>query len=109
MQCPVCDTQLREIQKSGVKIDICPGCKGIWLDRGELEKIIETEARSNRTYDTGSSNRQYSTPQQDNDHNYGHSSDHDEHRDRQQQFDQYGRPIQKHRSSWLASLLGGDD
>ena len=40
MNCPVCDEKLRPIVKYDVEIDICPGCKGIWLDRGELEKMI---------------------------------------------------------------------
>lgn len=42
MQCPVCGERMREIEKHGVTIDICPGCKGVWLDRGELEKLIAT-------------------------------------------------------------------
>lgn len=41
MNCPVCDGKLREIEKYGVTVDICPGCKGVWLDRGELEKIVQ--------------------------------------------------------------------
>ena len=41
MECPVCGDKLREIQKHGVEVDICPGCKGVWLDKGELEKILE--------------------------------------------------------------------
>jgi Zn-finger nucleic acid-binding protein len=41
MNCPVCGERLREIEKYGVQIDVCPGCKGVWLDRGELEKIID--------------------------------------------------------------------
>lgn len=41
MECPVCGDKLREIQKYGVEVDICPGCKGVWLDKGELEKILE--------------------------------------------------------------------
>lgn len=32
---------MREIDKHGVRVDICPGCKGVWLDRGELEKILD--------------------------------------------------------------------
>jgi uncharacterized protein len=40
MNCPVCDNvRMREVQKENVLIDICPNCKGVWLDRGELEKI----------------------------------------------------------------------
>jgi uncharacterized protein len=40
MNCPVCDgVRMREVQKDEVLIDICPNCKGVWLDRGELEKI----------------------------------------------------------------------
>ncbi|WP_047985695.1 TFIIB-type zinc ribbon-containing protein [Ornithinibacillus californiensis] len=40
MNCPVCDgVRMREVQKDDVLIDICPNCKGVWLDRGELEKI----------------------------------------------------------------------
>lgn len=41
MNCPVCDEKLRPVEKYGVEIDICPGCKGVWLDRGELDKILE--------------------------------------------------------------------
>ena len=38
--CPIDNAQLMEINKSGVMIDVCPECKGVWLDRGELEKIV---------------------------------------------------------------------
>ena len=41
MNCPVCDGKLRQVQKHGVEVDICPDCKGVWLDRGELDKIVE--------------------------------------------------------------------
>lgn len=41
MNCPVCDAQLRVVNKHGVEVDICPDCKGVWLDRGELDKIMQ--------------------------------------------------------------------
>lgn len=42
MQCPVCATQtLQMAERHGIEIDYCPGCRGVWLDRGELDKIIE--------------------------------------------------------------------
>lgn len=41
MRCPVCEvTRMREVEKNGVLIDICPDCKGVWLDRGELDKLM---------------------------------------------------------------------
>lgn len=41
MQCPVCDATLVMSNRNGVEIDYCPSCRGVWLDRGELDKIIE--------------------------------------------------------------------
>ncbi|RXZ83723.1 hypothetical protein EBB07_04895 [Paenibacillaceae bacterium] len=41
MNCPVCDgVRMREVDKDDVQIDICPQCKGVWLDRGELDKLL---------------------------------------------------------------------
>jgi Zn-finger nucleic acid-binding protein len=42
---PTCGGQLVELERSGVKIDACPTCRGVWLDRGELDKLIAQEAR----------------------------------------------------------------
>lgn len=41
MKCPVDNETLVITERSGVEIDYCPKCRGIWLDRGELDKIIE--------------------------------------------------------------------
>lgn len=41
MLCPVCKTGLAMSERSGIEIDYCPSCRGVWLDRGELDKIIE--------------------------------------------------------------------
>ena len=41
MKCPVDGTQLVMTERSGVEIDYCPQCRGVWLDRGELDKILE--------------------------------------------------------------------
>ena len=46
MQCPTCtDTALVMSDRQGVEIDYCPKCRGVWLDRGELDKIIEKSVR----------------------------------------------------------------
>lgn len=42
MKCPVCpETNLVMSERQGIEIDYCPSCRGVWLDRGELDKIIE--------------------------------------------------------------------
>ncbi|MEZ5100403.1 MAG: zf-TFIIB domain-containing protein [Thermoleophilia bacterium] len=46
MNCPVCvDSALAIADRQGVEIDYCPRCRGIWLDRGELDKLIERAER----------------------------------------------------------------
>ena len=45
MPCPVCKVPLVMSERQGVEIDYCPQCRGVWLDRGELDKIIERAAR----------------------------------------------------------------
>jgi hypothetical protein len=49
--CPEDGTTLRRIERSGVHVDACPSCRGIWLDRGELDKIIEREGRDNDDFE----------------------------------------------------------
>ena len=45
MPCPVCNVPLVMSERQGVEIDYCPQCRGVWLDRGELDKIIERNTR----------------------------------------------------------------
>ncbi len=46
MSCPVDGNALVMSERSGIEIDYCPTCRGVWLDRGELDKIIERNAAS---------------------------------------------------------------
>lgn len=50
MKCPSCNETLLMTEKKGIEVDYCPNCRGIWLDKGELEKMIERSAEhySNR-------------------------------------------------------------
>ena len=41
MDCPVCKVDLQMADRQGIEIDYCPKCRGVWLDRGELDKLIE--------------------------------------------------------------------
>ena len=55
MNCPVCsDASLVIAERQGVEIDYCPKCRGVWLDRGELDKIIE---RSNEVLQQNAQSR----------------------------------------------------
>ncbi|MBY6056621.1 zf-TFIIB domain-containing protein [Leisingera daeponensis] len=45
MKCPIDGTELRMTERAGVEIDYCPQCRGVWLDRGELDKIIERSSQ----------------------------------------------------------------
>lgn len=47
MLCPVCHVGLAMTDRQGVEIDYCPQCRGVWLDRGELDKIIERSGQAN--------------------------------------------------------------
>ena len=49
--CPLCKVPMTEMSKSGVLIDVCPQCRGVWLDRGELEKIVAAGREAVRDYD----------------------------------------------------------
>jgi len=44
MKCPVDDRELVMSERQGIEIDYCPTCRGVWLDRGELDKLIERSA-----------------------------------------------------------------
>jgi Zn-finger nucleic acid-binding protein len=41
MQCPLCTIELNFAERQGIEIDYCPKCRGIWLDRGELDKLAD--------------------------------------------------------------------
>lgn len=45
MKCPIDGADLRMSERNGIEIDYCPQCRGIWMDRGELDKIMDREAQ----------------------------------------------------------------
>lgn len=60
MNCPVCTTvNLVMSERQGIEIDYCPQCRGVWLDRGELDKVIERSigGSSGQTFDNESRER----------------------------------------------------
>ena len=85
--CPVDSTLLRRIERSGVHVDACPSCRGIWLDRGELDKIVAQEGAD------------------DDDFEREIGGDRDRDRDRRPESGVYGKPKKKKRSM-LEDFLG---
>ncbi len=52
MKCPIdIDTDLQISERQGIEIDFCPKCRGVWLDRGEIDKIVERSTTPSRSYD----------------------------------------------------------
>ncbi|MGL4552674.1 MAG: zf-TFIIB domain-containing protein, partial [Gemmataceae bacterium] len=65
MNCPVCAVTLNVLHREGIEIDMCPRCRGVWLDRGELEKILE---RSSHDRDDDDDSGEFRVPRQRNQH-----------------------------------------
>ena len=82
--CPVDGTKLVPMERSGIEIDHCPTCRGVWLDRGELDKIIERNSAAVAPAQVPAPPREsYSAPPQPYDaRNYGHKQGHYPHKRR---------------------------
>jgi Zn-finger nucleic acid-binding protein len=80
VKCPVCDVPLSISSREGVEIDFCPQCRGVWLDRGELDKIIDRASPSGGSippdvsargdYDRRGDERRYEPRRDDDDRGY---------------------------------------
>ncbi|ESY69168.1 MULTISPECIES: zf-TFIIB domain-containing protein [Mesorhizobium] len=68
--CPSCRVALTMSERQGIEIDYCPQCRGVWLDRGELDKIIE---RSGREASPAPQPAPFSQPQHGRDDDYSRS------------------------------------
>lgn len=95
MRCPVDGTTLVLAERAGVEIDYCPQCRGVWLDRGELDRILDRSAgRYGRDRDDDHGGRDR------------HHDEDDEYRD-----GRYEQPRRKRGGAFsaLTDLLGGGD
>lgn len=75
MDCPVCNNvKLVMSERQGIEIDYCPNCRGVWLDRGELDKIIDKSAEAvSRPAQQPVRNDPYQPQQPQQTHGFGHS------------------------------------
>ncbi len=91
MKCPRCTAaDLVVSERNAIEIDVCPSCRGVWLDRGELDKLIE------RSLQWRSSSR--------------HDDEDDDHHDRRERYDRRDRDDSDHgkhrrKKSWLSELF----
>src|ERR671916_338828 len=97
MLCPIDQTELVMTDRQGVEIDYCPTCRGVWLDRGELDKIID------RSVQMPAPAAPPQQPQQQAPQQY------DRYDDRRQQApypsQQQGHYRKKRKESWLSELF----
>jgi len=102
MQCPTDGTTLTMSERSGIEIDYCPECRGVWLDRGELDKIIERSLTQAPPAPApapaqGSYERERDQRQQHYNERYSGAP--------QQGYNQQGQYRKKKKESWLSELF----
>jgi Zn-finger nucleic acid-binding protein len=89
MRCPHCpDSTLLMTDRQGIEIDYCPTCRGVWLDRGELDKLIERAATQAAPAPSAAPPQQAYPPQQP-----------------QHQPQYQGKHYYKHKKSWLSDIF----
>lgn len=98
MDCPRCQGDMRELPKSGVLMDVCSRCRGVFLDRGELEKIVALAGEYERDYYPEGQQRQQPYDRLPEKH---YDKPYDGHYDKHQQH-YHG----KHKKKGFARLLG---
>jgi uncharacterized protein len=97
MKCPVCkETDLVMADRQNIEIDYCPQCRGVWLDRGELDKIIE------RSTTTGFASSAARDPMPDSSHQPRYSEQ------QRGSDDDYHRRHKKKRHGFLGELFDFD-
>lgn len=99
MKCPVCkDIDLVMSERQGVEIDYCPSCRGVWLDRGELDKIIEKSS----TYQSNNHSNYFKN---DDRNSYNKHNNH-------QQYNSYDNrqqaPYKKKKEGFLSEIFDFD-
>lgn len=92
MRCPTDSATLVMSERNGIEIDYCPECRGVWLDRGELDKIIDRAQRQQQT----PAPAHYAPPAQQQPQQYAPPAQHG-----------YGQqyPPKKKRENWLSELF----
>ena len=100
MKCPVCkDVTLLMSERQGVEIDYCPECRGIWLDRGELDKLIAGEEKAYADRELARSDSQRSERE------YNDEKRRDDHCDEHDKYSKHTQPKKHKRESFLGEIF----
>jgi Zn-finger nucleic acid-binding protein len=92
MKCPVCpDSNLLMTERQNVEIDYCPQCRGVWLDRGELDKLIERSTAGLSAMPTAQPSHPANGYPRKDDHHSSHHGDY--------------RQDQHRKKSWLGEIF----
>jgi len=108
MKCPICvDAHLVMSERQGIEIDYCPKCRGVWLDRGELDKIIDRSTAGVPVQATAPAApvAPPSHPQQTQQHNQGYGRQQQHAQGYPQHHDPYKK---KKREGFLSDLFDFD-
>lgn len=116
MQCPACQIDLALAERQGIEIDYCPKCRGVWLDRGELDKIVERSAAASAPEPAPTLDPPLAPPAPARRQSWNDDSDDDHFRgDPRQQGGYQGPPPEgpygyqrKRKGSWLGELFDFD-
>ncbi|WP_309646760.1 zf-TFIIB domain-containing protein [Nocardioides sp.] len=110
MQCPTDATTLVMSERSGIEIDYCPTCRGVWLDRGELDKIIDRSMSLQPPAAAPAAPPQQSYDRDDRDRSRDQDGRYETYQQPRQQGSQQGYPQQGHykkkrKESWLSEIF----
>jgi uncharacterized protein len=105
--CPKCESPMRSYERSGITVDQCTGCRGLFLDRGELERLVDAEGSF---YEERGSSREESAREEyreerdfRREEHRGHRDDYREHRD---DYREQRKPYKKRKKeSFLSDFL----
>lgn len=110
MKCPNDGTTLVMSERVGVQIDYCPECRGVWLERGVLDRIIEHSGSRDERRDDHDKHDDH----HDRHHEHHEHHDHEHHRHEDDEYDDHDKHDERHgrkrnRLSDIAGLFGGGE
>jgi len=109
MSCPVCRVPLAMSDRQGIEIDYCPQCRGVWLDRGELDDLVErsaADAPAPPPAPTAPAQPQYAPPPPQSQPQYAPRGYDDDRRGYDQRHGQgYGGKPYKKQKHWLSEIF----